>query len=236
MGAPERREREKQQVRDLILEAARELFVSQGYDAVTMRQIAHKIEYTPTAIYFHFKDKQELINELCAIDFLALARTFQHLAGVKDPLERLKRMAHEYIDFGLKNPNHYRLLFMTPHPYRAPQENQTIQWGNPAEDAYAFLRSNVIECIAAGYMRDEFRDPELMAQLLWSAVHGVTALQIARRADPWVQWRSVEDLATALLESQLRGFLSEAGRKKVRSRESHPGAAAPAKKREKGKR
>ena len=236
MGSTERRGREKRQVRDLILEAARELFVSQGYDAVTMRQIAQKIEYTPTAIYFHFKDKQQLINELCAIDFLTLARTFQHLAGVKDPLERLQRMAYEYIDFGLKNPNHYRLLFMTPHPYRAPQENPTIQWGNPAEDAYAFLRSTVIECIAAGYMREGYRDPELVAQLTWSAVHGVTSLQIARRADPWIQWRSVQKITSAVLDAQLYGFLSDEGRKKVQVAVSAAAPGNPIRKQKKGKR
>src|SRR3954454_501021 len=93
----QRREREKQDVRARILEAARELFVSHGYEAVTMRQIAEKIEYTPTAIYFHFRDKQALINELCAIDFLKLAQTFNTLTEIKDPFERLRALGTAYL-------------------------------------------------------------------------------------------------------------------------------------------
>ena len=207
MGTPvERRQREKQEVRERILEAARELFVAQGYEAVTMRQIAHKIEYTPTAIYFHFKDKEHLISELCAIDFLKMARTFNHLSGIKDPAERLCRMAIEYMEFGLKHPNHYRLLFMTPHPHIPPEDIVLIRRGNPAEDAYAFLRANIIECIAAGKFRPEYRDPEIVAQVLWSSIHGVTSLHIARHQDPWIPWRPVRKIAEEMLAITMRGL------------------------------
>ena len=74
MGTAERRERERQELRVRILDAARELFAEQGYDAVTMREIADRIEYSPTAIYFHFKDKEALLRELCDTDFATLAR------------------------------------------------------------------------------------------------------------------------------------------------------------------
>jgi AcrR family transcriptional regulator len=211
MGVKERRQRQKQGVREKILDAARDLFVQNGYDAVTMRQIADKIEYTPTAIYFHFKDKQELINELCAIDFLKLAREFNALAEIADPRERLIRLAHAYMAYGLKYPNHYRIMFMSTHPHAGPQENRLIKFGNPSEDAYAFLRSTVIECIAAGVFSKKYRDPELLAQALWAAVHGVTALHIARKNDPWVPWRSAEETAKVLLGPLLRGLGPEPG-------------------------
>ncbi|HTD61922.1 MAG TPA: helix-turn-helix domain-containing protein, partial [Gemmatimonadaceae bacterium] len=68
-AANDRREREKIAIRTKILDAARELFAEHGYDAVTMRTIAEKIEYTPTAIYYHFKDKDALIRELCDMDW-----------------------------------------------------------------------------------------------------------------------------------------------------------------------
>lgn len=206
MGVKERREREKQDVREKILEAARELFVKRGYDAVTMRQIAGKIEYTPTAIYFHFKDKQELINELCARDFLNLAREFNKLAEIADARQRLRMSAQLYIQFGLKYPNHYQLMFMSRHPHPHPNEMKQIRFGNPSEDAYAFLRTTVIECMAKGVFRKEYRDPELIAQVLWSAVHGVTSLHIARGNDPWIPWRSPEETSQALLEPLLRGM------------------------------
>ena len=73
MGIKERREREKAEIREKILDAARDLFVSEGYEAVSMRKIADRIEYSPTAIYLHFKDKEAVMRELCDLDFLALA-------------------------------------------------------------------------------------------------------------------------------------------------------------------
>ena len=69
MGVKERREREKSETRDKILDAARELFVTEGYEGVSMRRVAEKIEYSPTAIYVYFADKNELFHELCRQDF-----------------------------------------------------------------------------------------------------------------------------------------------------------------------
>lgn len=208
-ASKKRRTREKEDVRQKIMDAARELFVTQGYEAVTMRQIAQKIEYTPTAIYFHFKDKQALINECCATDFLSLAKAFAHLAELKNPAQRLRLMAVAYLEFGLKHPNHYRLLFMTPHPHQQPDENRIIRQGDPAQDAYAFLRATVIECIAGGYFKKQYRDPELVSQLLWSCVHGVVSLHIARAHDPWIIWRPVRLLGEAMLNVSLDGIMND---------------------------
>src|SRR5581483_625039 len=115
MGPSDRREREKQEVRRKILDAARELFVTVGYDAVTMRKIAEKIEYSPTAIYLHFKDKEELIQELCENDFYSFSVHFASVNAIEDPEERLRAAGQVYVDFALACPNQYRLMFMTPH-------------------------------------------------------------------------------------------------------------------------
>ena len=70
MGVRERRDREREEIRTRILDAARELFATEGYEAVTMRRIADRIEYSATAIYFHFRDKEALLQELCHICLL----------------------------------------------------------------------------------------------------------------------------------------------------------------------
>src|SRR5512145_1485703 len=110
MGSRERREREKAEVRQAILDAARELFVEKGYEAVTLREIAKRIEYSPTAIYLHFRDKKAVINAICDHDFLALAKKFGKIAEIADPLERLKAAGLAYADFALRHPNQYRLM------------------------------------------------------------------------------------------------------------------------------
>src|ERR1700739_709571 len=112
-----------------------------------MRKIAEAIEHSPTAIYLYFKDKNQLINELCHADFRALAHEFQKIAQIRDPLERLKKAGLTYIEFGLNYPNHYRLMFMTPHPPHTPEIE--ADKGNPEQDAYAFLRVIVTQCIHA---------------------------------------------------------------------------------------
>src|SRR5688500_5144228 len=113
MGTIERRERERLEMRARIMDAARDLFAREGYEAVSMRRIAEAIEYSPTAIYVHFRDKQDLMFQICQADFVALAQGVAELQQVKDPIERIKRMGHAYIWFGVQHPNHYRLMFMT---------------------------------------------------------------------------------------------------------------------------
>ncbi|HUJ96528.1 MAG TPA: TetR/AcrR family transcriptional regulator [Terriglobales bacterium] len=209
MGVKERRERVKSETRDKILDAARELFLSEGYDGVSMRKVAEKIEYSPTAIYVHFADKEDLFRELCHQDFGRLAELFQSPDLPLSPVERLRYIGRSYIQFGIEFPNHYRMMFMTPHPIEGlSEEDQEIK-GNPEMDAYAFLRITVQQAIDGGYFRDECKDAELVSQTLWAAVHGVISLQIAKCTDAWVDWRPVEQRAELMLDITLRGLLKE---------------------------
>ena len=206
MGTKERREREKEEIRQKILDAARELFVQEGYDAVTMRRIADRIEYSATAIYLHFKDKRAVLIALCDEDFLRLARELQKIGRVEDPVERMRQSGRAYVRFALEHPNHYRWMFMTPHPDHGPEESG-IRAGNPEEDAWAFLRGTVAEAIEGGRLRPELRDPDLVAQAVWGAVHGVVSLHIAKCNDDWVDWRPPLEVAELLMDAAIRGLL-----------------------------
>ncbi len=209
MGVKERRERERSETREKILDAARELFITEGYDGVSMRKVAEKIEYSPTAIYVHFADKEELFHELCQQDFARLSEVFQSSAMALDPVERLKQIGGTYVGFGLQYPNHYKLMFMTPHPAQEPTEEDCEIKGNPEVDAYAFLKLTVQQAIDAGCFREELRDAELLSQTLWAAVHGVISLQIAKGCDYWVDWRPIQERSELMLDATLRGFLKE---------------------------
>jgi AcrR family transcriptional regulator len=209
MGVKERREREKSETRDKILDAARELFSVHGYDGVSMRQVAEKIEYSPTAIYLHFADKKDLFKELCQEDFARLAAEFQKTPLPADSIERIKQIGRSNIAFGIQRPNHYKLMFMTPHPASELDEaDQEIQ-GNPEVDAYALLMQTVHEALAEGRFRPELGNADLIAQTLWSAVHGVISLDIAKRQDQWVEWRPFAERQEAMLDIILRGMLKE---------------------------
>lgn len=206
MPPKQKSEAERLQARQRILDAARELFVAQGVDAVTMREIAKRLGCSATALYLHFRDKEALIRELCDTDFLALAEDLKSIGQVADPLERLNLLGVGYARFALTHPNHYRLMFMTPQ-LACKVENSDIEHGNAEQDAYAFLQQMVAGAHAAGCFRPELTDPELIAQTLWAGIHGVCALEITLRSGNWLDWRPFEQRLELMQASLMRGML-----------------------------
>jgi hypothetical protein len=98
-------------------------------------------------------------------------------------------------------------MFMTPHPPLG--DDHEIERGNPEEDAYAFLRSLVGDAIAKGHFRGDVTDVDLAAQVMWSAMHGLVSLEIAKCKDEWVEWRPVEERAKAVSDMMIRGLLKD---------------------------
>src|SRR5437899_4581826 len=199
----ERRQREQVQTRQKILDAARRMFVQRGYDATTMRAIAAKIGYTPTAIYHHFEDKEALVAELSALDFRAFAQALQDIGAVADPVERLRRTGRAYVAFGVANPMHYQFLFMTRRPKGRPKG---AGQGDPGEDADGFLRQTCADASDAGRLRPEFADADEVAQIAWGAMHGLVALHIANVDDPWIRCRNVTETAARACYALIRGL------------------------------
>jgi AcrR family transcriptional regulator len=208
MTHTERRQRRKDEIRSRIVETARELFAVEGYEAVTMRRVAEAIDYSAGTIYLHFPDKESLIKEVCEADFAQLARRIAKIAAVVDPVERLRRVALAYFDFALANPNHYRVMFMTDRPPVAP-ESVGHDRHDPQQDAYAFLRLTIAECIATGRFRPSVADVDLAAQITWGALHGLASLRITRHYEGWVRWKPARKSATAMIDALLHGLLEE---------------------------
>ena len=199
-------DRPRPDVREAILEAARELFVELGYEDVSLRKVANKIGYSATTIYLHFADKESLFRELCGQDFGRLAAAFQQLVTIPDPRERLVACGRAYIEFAVAHPKHYRLMFMTE--VSAPAVQEAIECNpNPDENAYLFLRVLVEECMRAGAFRSDLTDVDLIAQTLWAAVHGVAALQITACRDNSIPWRDFPMRCEALLDSITHGMM-----------------------------
>ncbi len=207
MGSKERRERERIDTRNRILDAARELFVEDGVEAVTMRAIADRIDYTPTAIYYHFADKESLILELCHVDMQTLSQALQSVAQVPDPIERLRQLGLAYAEFGLSHPSHYRFLFMTPSPEVQSHSHEEIV--NPEEDGYLLLMKVVGDAVASGRLRPELTDVEQVAHVVWSGVHGVVSLFLAKGQDPWIQWPKPMDTVKLMIDVTMRGIVRE---------------------------
>ncbi len=186
MGLKERKARQKKFLRQEILDAASELFVKDGYENVSMRRIADKIEYSPTTIYLYFKDKAELLEQVCHETFSRLSQVLETLQEQStDPVERLKSGLLAYVHFGLENPHHYRATFMMSIPAEFNPEKYK-QPDSPGMQAFDFLRRCVYDCISARKFRMGV-DPELVSQTFWAGIHGITSLLITfENGFPWV--------------------------------------------------
>lgn len=208
MTAAERRSRERRALRTRILQAARELFVRHGVEAVTMRRIADSVEYTPPVLYSHFRDKADLLRALCDEDLGLFLSALQRAARVPDPVERIRRMGRQYVDFALEQPHHYRLLFMTPIPEadRAELERRKGAASDAGQQAYGLLREAVRQSIAEGRFGPAHRDAERVTQALWAAVHGLVSLWIVHSNSPHVEWRAPRPTALALIDAALDGL------------------------------
>lgn len=186
MGVQDRRAREKQQLREQILDAARDILVTQGYDALSMRKVASRIEYSPTAIYLHFQDKQSLIAELCEETFARLVRELADLPSEsKDPLVCLRRGLERYVEFGLKYPQHYLAAFVIPNGVSSDDASLTRLQAPESNgmQALGILRQIVADCVRQKKLRA--KDVDVMTRALWAGVHGITSLLIGYEHFPW---------------------------------------------------
>ncbi len=197
---------DREKLRTSILDAARTLFVARGIEAVSMREIAKKINYSATTLYHHFADKDALLQAVCDEDFLALASGIREIMQIPDLIMRIQALSKGYAMFALQHPNHYRLMFMTP---RAPcnLDITKIQQGNTEQDAYAQLKLVVQEAFDADLFKPELTDYELIAQTLWASTHGVCSLEIALGHETWIHWADVEARLNLMQSAILRGLL-----------------------------
>src|SRR5262249_32696219 len=120
-----------------------------------------------------------------------------------------KQTGLAYIQFGLEYPNHYKLMFMTPHPPMALQQSDQQIKGNPEKDAYSYLRQLVQEGVDRNLFRHDVSNADLISQTLWAGVDVMISLEIAKKSDPWVAWSPIQQRAQVMADAILRGLLKE---------------------------
>jgi AcrR family transcriptional regulator len=190
----------KESVRRVILDAARELFACEGYGNVSLRKIARRIGYTPMALYVHFRDKSEILDCICEETFGAFRANAERLDRLElAPRERLAAGLRAYVEFGLEHPHHYQLTFMTPPPCGREGLGRRSEIG---QECFQRMRCRVALCMA-GSRDAESPEVELASQTIWTAVHGLVSLLIAKPEFPWLER---ERLIESVIAGALRGL------------------------------
>lgn len=180
MGIPERKEREKEELRERILSAAKTLFLEKGVEKTSIRNIADQIEYSPGIIYHYFQDKNEIFHALHQGGFHQLMSRMEILASVSHPMERLKAMGTIYVQFAIENPDMYDLMFIKDAPIVHVSNSNEEQW-KEGFGTFNFLRDTIQECIDKGHFQGH--EVEALSYLIWSTVHGLVSLHIRRRCE-----------------------------------------------------
>lgn len=187
MSIAERKQEEKQEMHKRILDAARKIFLENGYEKTSMRNIANEIHYSPGMIYFHFKDKSEIFQELHKEGFRLLLTQLKILDTVGDPFERLKAVGRVFIQFAQENKDYYNLMFIVDEPAKSSEEGGF----RIAQEAINHLMELVKECQVAG--RFQGMDVEYFSFMILSSLHGICALFCKDRTTSF-QNRSNEEL------------------------------------------
>lgn len=189
MGIKERRERDQENLRQKILDAASEMFANDGYESVSMRKIADKIEYSPTTIYLYFKDKNDLLNQICEETFANLIKDWQKIGNkTDDPLMSLQKSMHAYVEFGLKHPNHYEVTFVNPIAEHLGKEKHPFE-GSMGQKAFENLANLVAKCMEAKQIRKA--DVATTSQLIWAMGHGIVSLLNSHKSFPFVSKKAL---------------------------------------------
>lgn len=178
MGIQERKEREKGEMRKLIIDSAISLFMAEGYNNVSIRKIAEKIEYSPATIYTYFEDKGAIFFEIYNLGFQKFYETQLSVQTIPDPKERLIEHGKAYLKFSLENQEYYDLIFIEHHPSEKIRQFEGWDLG---KRSYDLLRTNVKQCIDAGYFQDQNMD--VVAFSMWSLVHGVASNYIRKNME-----------------------------------------------------
>jgi AcrR family transcriptional regulator len=196
----ERREHERQELRQLILKAAGELFLEVGYEQFSVRKLAERIGYSATTVYLYFTDKDGLFSAVVDEGFSRFIEQLRSAAHRTDePLQRLEQMERAYVQFGLHNPVYYRLMFLQRGDFLTRRSADQPQ---PRIEALEILPQAVQQAMDAQVIRPG--NAQQVSDALWALLHGLVALAIEM---PVFDEGRIARAASAVHELWLHGLL-----------------------------
>jgi AcrR family transcriptional regulator len=203
MGIKERQGREREAIRRAILDAARDLFVRDGYQHVSIRKIAERIEYSPAAIYGYFPSKDDIFYTLAEEGFQLLygdrASYTPHDSLL--PLERIRVTFMRLYEYSREHPQYFALMFVDRSVPRISREYERFASARELKD---HLIAEVRKCITSGVFRADLQ-PEVALRLLMTGILGVAVMRLSDRLGPN---ENADDLAKDVLDITIAGLQS----------------------------
>jgi len=206
MGIKERKEIHREDLKQNILDAARELFLKDGYEATSIRKIAAKIEFSPTTIYLYYKDKSDIMHALHEEGFHILIKSFEVLQTVEHPFERLKAMGRLYIQFALENTDLYELMFLMKEPIEYLDVHCKDEEWEEGTEAFDWLCNTIKECMDAGYFT-KF-EVKTFSMMVWATMHGLCTMKITGHMEHIAKNKHILPDAQTILEFSFHSFIS----------------------------
>ncbi|HEX5357324.1 MAG TPA: WHG domain-containing protein [Aquabacterium sp.] len=205
-----RKLREAEQRRKAIIKIVRKLIRKGGLGDVSLRKVAELAGYSTTVVYSLFEDKAMLITQAMDEDLLELTKVMSSAANEHQaPADRIRGMARAYIHFGITHPAEYAFVFMQQRPH-APNESARVQHGDPSEDPYAFGRSLWADLAQTGVVSQADVDIDLMTQIFWEGIHGLTARHLVMGPDDtWFPQVPSDRHIELMIEVLLGGLLQQ---------------------------
>jgi AcrR family transcriptional regulator len=190
-----RRLQQSEETRRAILDATGALLVEDGYEGFSMRRLAARCGYTAPSIYHHFGDKQSLLDAVVEERFQRILKRLSRVRRRRDPADTVRAMMGEFVQFGLENPDHYKLLDLTrPDDAPPPPSGERVR---------ELLHDRLVELEATGRLASD--SVEEAAQFLWCVITGLLRLQIAHPNGEWSP--TLSDFA---VDAALRGLVVSA--------------------------
>ena len=203
MGIKERQERDREAVRRAILDAARELFVTEGFPRVSIRKIAERIEYSPAAIYSYFPSKDDIFFALAEEGFRLLGSPGEALGpreGVP-PLGRLRAIFWRIYQFSCEHPQYFALMFMERSVPRISREYERFAFVRTMKQQ---IGAEIEACVASGDL-PHITKPGVAVRMVIAGLLGIVSMRMSERLGPG---ENADDLAADVIDVTLAGLRS----------------------------
>ncbi len=199
MGITERKAREKEKVRKLILSTAWQMVKEDGWQSLSIRKIADAIEYSVPVIYDHFENKEAILLEFGKEGFMMLAKKFKEAKSKKaDPDEQLKLMANAFWDFASRHNEYYQLM------YGQGMMGCEIEKCLPEKTDFRNMISEPLSALI-GKGKNPGADVCLKYYTFWSILHGLIAMKNMRATGV------SDEINKMVMEDAIAGFIKNLG-------------------------